>query len=43
MEYISKDEKEDSLQERENKRGHGNNLKTSKRIQNMTNLGTPIV
>jgi hypothetical protein len=42
-EYISKDEKEDNLHERENKRNRGNNLKTPKRSPNMTNSGTPIV
>ena len=42
-ENISKDEKEDDLQERENKRSSGNNLKTPKVSQNMTNSGTPLV
>jgi len=43
LEYISEDEKEDNLQERENKRSRGNNLKTSKRSPTMTNSGAPIV
>jgi hypothetical protein len=42
-EYLAEDEKEDNLQERENKRSRGNNLKTPKSSPNMTNLGTPIV
>ena len=42
-ENLAKDEKEDNLQERENKRSSGNNLKTLKRSLNITNLGIPIV
>ncbi|MGA1792303.1 MAG: hypothetical protein ACMUIM_12515 [bacterium] len=39
--YLAEDEKEDNLQERENKRSGGNTLKTPKSSPNMRNSGTP--
>ncbi|MFX0134298.1 MAG: hypothetical protein ACFFDN_11705 [Candidatus Hodarchaeota archaeon] len=42
-ENLAEDEMEDDLQERENKRSSGNNLKIPKSRTNMTNSGTPIV
>jgi hypothetical protein len=40
---LAENEKEYNLQERENNRKGKNNLKRLIGIQNMTNLGTPIV
>jgi len=43
LEYISEDEKEDNLRERENNRRGKNTLERPIGVQNMINSGTPIV